>query len=125
MPLFPIAVDAATEAHLTAAARHELLILRSRSTGEHREPCAVESGADGDLEWVTASGHGTIVSWSVAHLGGAEHLFGIVELAEGPWLWVELRGGRPWAELTGRAVQVEFAATGADAATIPVFRLLD
>ncbi|SFS11498.1 Uncharacterized OB-fold protein, contains Zn-ribbon domain [Agrococcus baldri] len=127
MPLFPITSNAATADYLDGAARGELRVVRDTETDTYLEPRFDASVDPERYERVTASGDGTIVSWSVAHGKGADGptrtLFGIVELAEGPWLWVELRADEPWEHLGGRAVRVAFEASGPaeEHATLPIF----
>lgn len=129
MPLIPITRTPDTEDYLTGAARGELRIARDIETGEYCEPWVDPRREPDRYRFVTAKGTGTIVSWSIAHLrtaeGEARTLFGIVELDEGPWLWVELRGEGPWVDLSRRRVRATFVKSGPanNHASLPVFLL--
>ncbi|MDO9398528.1 MAG: OB-fold domain-containing protein [Herbiconiux sp.] len=130
MPLFPLVRDAATAEFLDGCERGELLIVRDRETGAFLDPKTDVSADPERYERVAASGEATVVSWSIGHGRGADGaptdwLFGIVQLAEGPWFWsqLELGGDRPTAELTGARARVGFVRTGPEPehATIPFF----
>lgn len=130
MAIFPIVSNPATAEFLAAAERGVFLIVRNRRTGELLDPTTDVTLDPENLEYVEASGAGTVVSWSIAHGRNAsgtqtETAVGIVQLAEGPWWWCELLGAKPGANLTGRSVYADFVKTGPDSthATIPVFVL--
>jgi uncharacterized OB-fold protein len=81
---------------------------------------------DGDLSWAAVEGTATLVSWTViagmpAVTGGnAEQISGIVELAEGPWVYAAI--DVPPDQLTeGLSLTVDFVRPG-DGEPVPVFR---
>jgi len=94
MALAPVVRDDFSAPFFEATAQGRLLLRWSPSSGEWSEPaarfCSV-SQAD-DLEWRAASGHGSLVSWTVkpGRTRDGETtpdvVIGIVELEEGPWL---------------------------------------
>ncbi|KRE56020.1 hypothetical protein ASG92_23945 [Arthrobacter sp. Soil736] len=120
MAIFPIVSDPATAEFLSAAERGVFLIVRDRHTGEFHDPTTDVTLDPENLEYVEASGAGTVVSWSIAHGRNAdgtpkETAIGIVQLAEGPWWRCELLGAEPGENLTGRSVYADFIKTGPDA----------
>ncbi|WP_051790876.1 OB-fold domain-containing protein [Amycolatopsis jejuensis] len=129
MPLLPITSTPETADYLAGAARGELRITRDLRTGACCEPSVDPRQDPARYLPGPAGGEATIVSWSVAHRRAADGvertLFGIVELDEGPWLWVELRGPEPWTGLSGRRVRAAFVKSGPrpEHATLPVFVL--
>lgn len=123
--------DEATAAFFEAAARGELQMRRGPS-GTVLPPAARIDTPSGsaDLEPVTASGAGTLVSWVVVHQAphpaladAVPYVSALVELAEGPWLIVRLL--REASELrVGAPVRVAFETTGGAedlGAVVPVF----
>lgn len=97
-----------------AARRHQLLIQRSKKTGKHVfYPRAVSPhGPDDELEWVAASGLGTVYSYTVARrptapqwAGEGPYVIAIVELAEGPRLTTNIVGCDPDDVRVGMAVE--------------------
>lgn len=130
MPLFPLVRDAATAEFLDGCERGDLLVVRDRTTGAYLDPKTDVSADPERFERVAASGDATVISWSIGHGRGADGAptqwtFGIVQLAEGPWFWTELRlpEGRSPEGLTGAPAHVAFVRTGPapEHATIPVF----
>jgi uncharacterized OB-fold protein len=103
-------------------ARGDLMIKRCDACGHHLRPDSVAcSRCRGPaLSWTRASGHGSIVSWIVAHGDDAESTVGLVELAEGPWLHGRLVDVDTGALSVGDAVVVDFEQAGAE--RVPVFR---
>lgn len=132
MPSYPVRRDQHTAEFFDGTARGEFLIVRDTRTGELLEP-QFDVSADPDrYERVTASGTGTVVSWSVVHErqpdgSTARRVVGIVQLDEGPWWWTEIADADPDADLDGRRVAVAFAQLGSDEGgeTLPYFRLAD
>ena len=66
-----------------------------RLVGPDRADCP--ECADPSFEWIKASGDGHLVSWIVTHNrspeGGTDtEVVGLVELAEGPWLYAVIQG---------------------------------
>ena len=96
-----------------ALARGELLLQRSRSSGEFCFPprvMAPGTGAD-DLEWVPASGAGTIYSVTMISPKppAAPYTIVLVDLAEGPRVMSRVEGLAPDAVHIGLAVQARVA----------------
>ncbi|WP_054681921.1 OB-fold domain-containing protein [Microbacterium sp. No. 7] len=130
MPIFPIVRDDATSTFLDGCERGELLIVQNTQTGEHLDAQTDVTADPEHLRYVPASGEGTVVSWSIGHNRGPDGsptqvLFGIVQLAEGPWLWAELLTDRVPEQLTGAAAHVTFLRTGPEPehATVPAFTI--
>jgi uncharacterized OB-fold protein len=81
------------------------------------------------LQWIEASGVGTIVSHTTVrrtHHEGfdaeAPYVFAAVALAEGPVIYAQLPGAPLEGSLTGSAVRVDYAEHG-PGRLMPVFRL--
>lgn len=128
MALFPVRRDAASAEFFDGTARGEFLLVRDTVTGELLDPRTDTVFDRARFERVPASGKAMVVSWSVPHArkpdGGTQRsVVGIVELAEGPWWWTELRGFDPDDDLTAAAVEVRFEKSGDGEAdeTIPYF----
>ena len=116
MPLIPVRRDAASAAFFDGTARGEFLVVHDRVSGRFLDPKTDADLDPGRFERVPADGTGTVVSWSVVHGRGSDGsptrtVVGIVELAEGPWWWTELRAD-PDADLGGASVHVEFVPSG-------------
>ncbi len=113
-----------------AAARGELVMQRSRATGEFFfYPRGFVPGEfDDDYEWASVSGRGTLVSYIINHrpAPGFEHeppVIALVQLEEGPRLMTNIVDVDPRPENLpiGAAVIVHFAQRGD--VSLPVFRL--
>ena len=83
--------EAVYRAHLKAG---RFMIQRSRSTGAHVFYPRVAAPVTGavDLEWVEASGFGTIYSITVNRSKASPHNVAIVELDEGPRMMTNIEG---------------------------------
>src|SRR5262245_48186240 len=120
--------DARDAPFFAAAADGVLMIKRCAGCSASLAPNAggcPRCGENTDLAWAPASGHGTLVSWSVVHprQDGALAVPALVELAEGPWLATGLRlaGSAELACLrAGDPVAAEFVRP-AEGAAYPVF----
>jgi uncharacterized protein len=91
--MIPVERDTHSAPFFDAAARGELLLRYSPSSGEWSEPAAVVCSVTQaeDLEWRPAAGTGELVTWTVKPGRDApDTVVGIVELAEGPWLTMRL-----------------------------------
>ena len=120
-----------TRRYWEAARRHQLELPRCRRCGHPffypRASCP--RCLSGDLEWVAASGRGTLHTFTVVYRGarafplGTPYVIAIVELAEGPRLMTNLVDVEPDpARLRiGMPVEVVFADVSADVA-LPRFR---
>jgi uncharacterized OB-fold protein len=73
----------------------------------------------GDVEWTSASGHGTVYSYTVSHRGPgpwadrAPYVIAYVELDEGPRVLTNLVGANPEAVRIGDRVTAVFEPAGA------------
>jgi uncharacterized OB-fold protein len=82
-----------------------------------------------DIEWVDASGHGTIYSFTVIHRGegayrvATPYVVAYVELDEGPRILTNVVDCDPGAVEVGQGVQVVFHDTG-EGNALPRFRPL-
>jgi len=116
--------DEASAPFFDGAAREELMIRRCAACGHAHAPATAtcpDCGA-ADPDWVPAAGTATLVTWAVPYEKGAAApalVFGLVELAEGPWMHTRvdadpavLRAGAP---LTVRFVHPE------DGESYPIF----
>jgi uncharacterized OB-fold protein len=81
-----------------------------------------------NVEWVQASGRGTLYAFSVVERGPVPffrdrvpYIAALVELEEGPRLPTNLVGVEPDAVSIGMPVRVDFEDTG-EGVTLPVFR---
>jgi len=126
---FTVERDDASAPFFDAAAEGTLLIRRCPSCGTHYAPQQPRCADGTELEWVPASGRGTLVTWAVDHAPALDPLlassdgtstFGLVELDEGPWLQVPIVDTASGRLAEGRAVSVRFVRPG-DGEAIPVF----
>ncbi len=110
-------VDEESRGWWEALQRHELYVQRCRACGTTRLPPRAVCPAclSPDVEWVRASGRGTIYSFTVTHQnqvpGFREELpyvLAIVELAEGPRIMTNVVGCGPDAVRIGMPVEVVF-----------------
>lgn len=96
------------------AVRGELWIKSCRACGHfraaRRDPC--RSCGTPEFDWAVASGDATLISWAVhpATEDGPASLFGLVEIAEGPWLESILIGIDQLALWPGMPLRVTFIA---------------
>lgn len=112
-----------------ACAEGKLLLQRCESCGNllfyprtHCDACQSER-----LVWETASGAGTIASYTVVRRGvsadfEAPYVVALIDLAEGPRMMSQIVDTDPDALAVGLSVKVDFAAWSEDI-TLPVFRL--
>lgn len=69
------------------------MIQRSRSTGEHVfYPRVAAPGGEQDLEWVEASGHGTVYAITVNRSRDGAYNVALIDLAEGPRMMSRVDG---------------------------------
>jgi len=97
--------------HLAAG---RFMIQRSRSTGGHVfYPRVAEPGTGAtDLEWVEASGRGTVYSTTVIRQKAPtpNYNLALIDLAEGPRLMSRVEGIAPEAVKIGMAVKAKLVA---------------
>ncbi|MPY56517.1 Zn-ribbon domain-containing OB-fold protein [Streptomyces spongiae] len=108
MAPLPISRDERSAAFFDAAAQGTLLLRWSPATGAYLPPTAhIDPSAPlSPLEWRPVAGTGEIVTWTVLPPGG--DVVALVELAEGPWLTVAVRGVAPTALHEGYQVRIGF-----------------
>ncbi|MEU1208721.1 OB-fold domain-containing protein [Nocardia sp. NPDC005825] len=109
----PMTRDAKSAEFFDAARRGELAIKKCTGCGLSLAPEAMVCTDCGgsDPVWASASGAGALVTWTTVHKAPnraftdlVPYTVGIVELAEGPWLYAGILG-EPGA---GAALRVEF-----------------
>lgn len=87
-------IESATQHYKRNALLGKLLIQRSRTTGRHVFPPRIMLPGDGreDLEWVEASGEGTLYSFTIVAAKSPQPDYNIclVDLAEGPRVMTRL-----------------------------------
>jgi uncharacterized OB-fold protein len=114
--LAPVVRDTFSAPFFDAAAEGRLLLRYSPSSGEWSEPAAVVCAvtqAD-DLEWRESAGTGELVSWTIkpgrpqADQPAVPTYLGVVELAEGPWLALQLRDATLENLRVGAPVRIAF-----------------
>ncbi len=106
-----------TRAYWEGCGRHELVLQRCRQckTVQHR-PRAVCAGClEGDIEHFTASGRGSVYTYTITHQNGAPpfrdalpYVLAYVDLEEGPRLMTNIVGCEPDQVEIGMPVVVDF-----------------
>jgi uncharacterized OB-fold protein len=118
--------DEASSPFFDASAEGRLALLRCRNCGTWMAPflfwrasarlCTQCRGSD--LVWEAASANAVLVSWTLIHDrhesgSDVEHLVGLLELAEGPWMSVAIEA--PADTLTvGRSFTIGFRRIGSE-----------
>ena len=119
-----------SEPFFEAARNHEIRIQRCENCRTFQLPgrIACDACLSGDLEWVLASGRGTIFSYVVVHQkyhpAFAESLpynAAVVELEEGPRITTKITGMRNEELAVGTAVEADFEDVGGEL-SLPRFR---
>jgi uncharacterized protein len=123
-------IDADSAPYWNGARENKLMIQRERSTGR----CFLYSRRlvpgvdDAQVEWIQASGKGTIYSFTVAHApagpafkADVPYVVASIELEEGARILTNIVTDRPDALRIGQPVQVFFDKVS-DELTIPKFR---
>ncbi|MEV6223861.1 Zn-ribbon domain-containing OB-fold protein [Nocardia fluminea] len=109
----PMRRDAKSAEFFEAASRGELAIKKCAGCGRSLAPEAMVCTDCGgsDPTWTSASGAGTLITWTTVHKAPnpafapmVPYTVGVVELAEGPWLYARITG-EPRA---GAALRAEF-----------------
>src|SRR5690242_21497656 len=110
-------IDEESRGYWEALARHELVFQRCRGCGTKRFPpravCPVCLSSS--VEWVRASGRGTVYSFTVTHQNQAPgfreslpYVLAVVELEEGPRVMTNVVGCTPDAVRIGLPVEAVF-----------------
>lgn len=131
MTISPVVRDDYSAPFFDAAARGELMLRYSPSRGTWSPPearvCVTTHATD--LEWRTASGRGTLVSWTTIPgrsrngESAPDTVVGIVETVEGPWLTLRIANADEMSPTVNQAVQVEFVCPE-NSEAVPVARLV-
>ena len=128
---FSVARDERSALFFDAAADGVLLVrhcpIGGRTFAPHVHAC-VEHGVE--CEWVPAKGTATLVTWSIdpsppldpalATPAGDSSIVGMVELAEGPWMYASIVGVDPASLEEGTPLEVAFVRPG-NGEAVPVF----
>ena len=118
-----------TERYWQACKRHEFLIQRCNDCGHYQfyPRIICTSCSSRSVEWVTASGRGSVLSWTVvrravsdAYAADIPYVIALIKLQEGPVLMSIVRGCEPESIHLGMAVEVSFE-DWSDQVTMPVF----
>jgi uncharacterized protein len=126
---FTVERDDASAPFFDAAANGTLLVRHCPACGATYQPQQPRCADGTELEWVPASGRGTLVAWAVDHSPALDpalassdgwSVFGLVELDEGPWLQVPIVDVDPATLVAGRTMHVRFVRPGTGEA-IPAF----
>jgi len=121
---------AASQPYWDAAREHRLLIQRSKKTGQYVFYPRVVSpfGADDELEWVEATGRGTVYSYTIAHrptgpqwANDVPYVIAIIALEEGPHMTANVIDCDPAEVAIGMAVVATYQDVTADV-TLVQFR---
>jgi uncharacterized OB-fold protein len=126
---FSVTRDESSAVFFDAAAEGRLLVRRCPTCGRTYPPYQGACADGTECEWVDAAGTATLVSWAVdaappldpvlAAADGSAVL-GLVELPEGPWMYVALVGVDPRDLHEGVALRARFVRPG-DGEAMPVF----
>ena len=126
---FAVHRDEASVSFFDAAAGGALAIRHCQACSVHHQVHTRYCPEGHELEWVAASGSGTLASWAIDHgraldpvlaLPDGSSAFGIVELDEGPWLYAPLVDVDATSLMVGLRMSVRFVRPG-DGETIPAF----
>jgi len=118
-----------TAAYWDACQRHELLIQRCSKCGVlqfyPRNVCT--SCGSRTLDWVTATGRGKVLSWTIvrravsaAYADDVPYVIALIELQEGVVMMSKVVGCEPESVHTGMAVEVRFE-DWSEQVSMPVF----
>jgi uncharacterized protein len=130
LPMPPANAD--TAPYFDGLDQGKLLIQRSARTGEtwfYPRMFAPSDWSRDGIEWVEASGQGTVYSFSVIHRAPfpafaerVPYVIALVDLAEGPRMMTNIVGEDALDIAIGDAVQVEFEPRGSEGQQLPQFR---
>ena len=123
-------LDEETRGFWEACARHELYVQRCRGCRTFRHPPRALCPAclSPDVEWVRASGRGTVYSFTVTYQNQAAgfrerlpYVLAVVEMEEGVRLMTNVVGCAPEAVHIGMPVEVAWEDVTGEV-TLPLFR---
>jgi uncharacterized protein len=118
--------DALSAVYWQGLRERRLMIQRCPVTGRHQWYPRAHSvhAPQAKPEWVQASGHAKLFSWSVIHRGNGTtptpYVCAVVELAEGVLFTATLKGIQESEMRIGMALVVDFEEAGGDL-LLPVF----
>ena len=117
------AVSLETQAYWDAAAQGKLLVKKCTACGQfHHYPRALCPFCFSDkTEWQTASGKGTIYTYSVMRRASPPYAIGYVTLAEGPSMMTNFVDCDFDKLKIGQAVTLVFKPTEGDGPPLPMF----
>jgi len=104
-------------------AEGKFMIQRSASTGAHVfYPRTINPGTgEADLEWVEASGEGTVYATTVTRQRpekGGDYNIALIDLAEGPRMMARVEGIAPDAVTIGMKVKAKIGEAGGEPAIV-------
>ncbi|MET0929641.1 MAG: OB-fold domain-containing protein [Aeromicrobium sp.] len=128
MPVGPVVRDEESAEFFDGTAR-SVFLLRYCRNKHASTPHAIQCSTCGDpnLTWRPASGHATVVSWSVVpgrpgkNDPGTPTTLVVAELAEGPWWWSQIVDADPNTVEAGAPLRVAFRRASAEHENVPVF----
>ncbi len=123
-----------SEEYWAGARRGELLYQSCSDCGAHNFPPRAHCGTCGssELSWKTASGKGTVYTYTVSHR--APHpvfsdscplVIAVVELEEGPRMMTNIVDCDPESVSVGMSVQVTFEGIDDSEVVLPLFKPSD
>ena len=111
-----------TKPFFEGAAAGKLVLARCKETGKFFwYPRGISPFTLGPVEWVEASGKGTIYTVSVMERANPPYAIGYVHLAEGPKMLTNFIDCDLKALKIGQDVKVSFVATETEGVTLPFF----
>lgn len=119
-----------TATYWEGCAKGELRIQHCTACGNHQffPRLLCSSCLSPDLEWVVASGRGSVASFTIVRRAigpfaeDVPYVVALIRLAEGPQMMSNVVGCDPSEVRVGAAVHVDFVARS-DSISLPVFRL--
>ncbi len=118
-----------TETYWNACRQHELLIQRCSECGTHQFYPRIfcTSCSSKAVDWVPASGHGKVLTWTVvrravsaAYAADVPYIIALIELQEGPVMMSKVSSCEPESVCSGMAVEVSFE-DWSEQVSMPVF----
>jgi uncharacterized protein len=122
-----------TQPHWDGLNEHKYLLQKCTACGKirHYPRPVCEACYSMDAEWIEASGHGRIHSWTITHhpfhpgwKGDLPYIMVTADLDEGVRMNAQLRGAGPEALKTGAKVQIDYELAK-PGLTLPVLKLVD
>lgn len=120
-----------TKPYWEGCKRHELLLQKCGQCGAQQfYPRSICTGcSSSSLDWVEASGRGTVLSWTIvrhpvseAYADDIPYVIALIKLQEGPTMMSQIIDCDPESVHSGMQVQVSFQ-DWTDEVSMPVFRV--